>query len=254
MRAEDRRRRDVAALRERATTCRPRRGATAGRRGRHRERAHDRGRARRLSGNAADVLEVRGEVYMPIAAFDALNERQAEAGERLFANPRNSAAGRCARRTRRSPRAASWRSGATSSAQVEGGPTFTTHYETLECCESLGLPVNPEIRTLGTLDDGLRVLRRLAGASPRSPLRDRRRRGEGRRPRAARRAGLHAKAPRWAIAYKFPPEEQRHDAEGHHGVDRSHGEGDAVRDARAGVRRRLDGAGWRRCTTRIRCG
>ena len=39
------------------------------------------------------VLEVRGEVYMPIGAFDALNERQAAAGEKLFVNPRNSAAG-----------------------------------------------------------------------------------------------------------------------------------------------------------------
>ena len=39
------------------------------------------------------VLEVRGEVYMPRPAFDALNERQAEAGDRLFINPRNSAAG-----------------------------------------------------------------------------------------------------------------------------------------------------------------
>ena len=40
-----------------------------------------------------DRLEVRGEVFMPLAAFDALNERQGEAGERLFANPRNAAAG-----------------------------------------------------------------------------------------------------------------------------------------------------------------
>ena len=40
-----------------------------------------------------DLLEVRGEVYMPITAFEELNQRQGEAGLRLFANPRNSAAG-----------------------------------------------------------------------------------------------------------------------------------------------------------------
>ena len=39
------------------------------------------------------MLEVRGEIYMPLAAFERLNKRQAEAGLRLFANPRNSAAG-----------------------------------------------------------------------------------------------------------------------------------------------------------------
>ena len=44
-------------------------------------------------GALPEVIEVRGEVYMPISAFDDLNRRQAEAGERLFVNPRNSAAG-----------------------------------------------------------------------------------------------------------------------------------------------------------------
>ena len=39
------------------------------------------------------VLEVRGEIYMPVAEFEAMNKRQADAGERLFVNPRNSAAG-----------------------------------------------------------------------------------------------------------------------------------------------------------------
>jgi DNA ligase (NAD+) len=47
----------------------------------------------RIKGAAPDLIEVRGEVYLPIAAFKALNERRAEAGEPTFANPRNSAAG-----------------------------------------------------------------------------------------------------------------------------------------------------------------
>ena len=67
------------------------------RRGRHRQRGHHRRHPRiastRRSGPLPDVIEVRGEVYMPISAFDELNRRQAEAGERLFVNPRNSAAG-----------------------------------------------------------------------------------------------------------------------------------------------------------------
>ncbi|MFL5898748.1 MAG: NAD-dependent DNA ligase LigA [Solirubrobacterales bacterium] len=47
----------------------------------------------RIKGPAPELIEVRGEVYLPIAAFKALNERRAEAGEPTFANPRNSAAG-----------------------------------------------------------------------------------------------------------------------------------------------------------------
>ncbi len=47
----------------------------------------------KAGGPYPDVLEVRGEIYMPVAEFDAMNKRQADAGERLFVNPRNSAAG-----------------------------------------------------------------------------------------------------------------------------------------------------------------
>src|SRR5207237_2256718 len=45
------------------------------------------------SGRSPSVIEVRGEVYMPVPAFEELNRRQADAGLRTFANPRNSAAG-----------------------------------------------------------------------------------------------------------------------------------------------------------------
>ena len=47
----------------------------------------------KAGGPYPDVLEVRGEIYMPVKEFEAMNKRQAELGERLFVNPRNSAAG-----------------------------------------------------------------------------------------------------------------------------------------------------------------
>ena len=47
----------------------------------------------KAGGPYPDLLEVRGEIYMPVAEFEAMNKRQAELGERLFVNPRNSAAG-----------------------------------------------------------------------------------------------------------------------------------------------------------------
>ena len=78
LRAEDRRRGHVAALRG-GPVVGPPPGGRPGGRGRHRERPHHRRRAPRLPGRPT-VLEVRGEVYMPVSAFEALNERQAEAG------------------------------------------------------------------------------------------------------------------------------------------------------------------------------
>ena len=94
-RAQARRPRDLAALRGRP--ARPRRDARQrpDRRGRDRQRRHDRRAPAAAAGAQASrsVLEVRGEVFMSLDAFTDLNRRQAEKDDRLFANPRNAAAG-----------------------------------------------------------------------------------------------------------------------------------------------------------------
>jgi len=163
---------------------------------------------KRLPAGAPTLLEVRGEIYMPIAAFERLNKRQAEAGERLFANPRNSAAGSV---RQKDPSITASRELSLWTYQlgaVEGGPSFVSHMETLAWMRSLGLPTNPEIRDLATLEevgeycaywqehrhdlqyeiDGVVV------KVDELRLRDE--------------LGFTSKAPRWAIAYKFPPEER----------------------------------------------
>ncbi|HEY5011162.1 MAG TPA: NAD-dependent DNA ligase LigA, partial [Acidimicrobiia bacterium] len=91
------------------------------------------------------VLEVRGEVYMPLTSFEELNRRQAEAGGRLFANPRNAAAGSL--RVKDVSITAS-RDLAMFCYQLgakTGGPDLRTHLETLEWLGELGLLVNPLI-------------------------------------------------------------------------------------------------------------
>ncbi|MCX5637513.1 MAG: NAD-dependent DNA ligase LigA, partial [Planctomycetota bacterium] len=91
-----------------------------------------------------DVLEVRGEVYMPTKAFVELNKIRAEAGEPVFANPRNAAAGSLklldAKIT--AQRKLSFFAYATGELSE---PLAQDHYRTLQRFEELGLPVNPNI-------------------------------------------------------------------------------------------------------------
>jgi DNA ligase (NAD+) len=163
----------------------------------------------RLSGaNVPDVLDVRGEVYMPIAAFEELNRMQAEAGLRLFVNPRNSAAGSLRQKDPKitaSRELAFW---AYQVGELTGGPTFSRHSDMLAYLAELGLPVNPEIRVVHSLDDVFAFCSQwlehrhdlayeIDGAVVK--VDDLAQRQE---------LGATSKAPRWAIAYKFPPEER----------------------------------------------
>ncbi len=154
-----------------------------------------------------EVLEVRGEVYFPISAFKALNQRQAEAGGRTFANPRNAGAGSL---RQKDPRITASRNLGFFSYQlghVVGGPKFQRHSETLEFLAGLGLPVNPEVAAFSSLDQVDEYCRRwqdhrhaldyeIDGAVVK--VDDLAQRAE---------LGATSKSPRWAIAYKFPPEE-----------------------------------------------
>ena len=154
------------------------------------------------------VLEVRGEVYMPVPAFEALNRTQAEAGRRLFANPRNSAAGSLRQKDAKITASRELSFWTYQIGELQGGPTFTRHWDTLQWLAEAGFPINPEVRLLDTLDevhafcrhwqehrhdldyeiDGVVV--KVDDLGQRQEL------------------GFTSKAPRWAIAYKFPPEER----------------------------------------------
>ena len=163
---------------------------------------------RLLTDSPPSVLEVRGEVYMSDAAFDALNKRQLEAGDRLFANPRNAAAGAV---RQKDPAVTATRKVDIWVYQlglVEGGPSFTSHTETMDYLRSIGLRTNPASRTVATIDEvysyvgEAEVSRHANGYQT-----------DGVVIKADQYSdqdalGYTAKAPRWAIAYKFPPEEQ----------------------------------------------
>ncbi|MCC7077770.1 MAG: NAD-dependent DNA ligase LigA [Acidimicrobiia bacterium] len=152
-------------------------------------------------------LEVRGEVYLPISEFERINAAQAAAGERLFANPRNAAAGSL---RQKDPRITAQRELRLWTYEVgeHVGVAFSTHHEKLDWLATHGFPVNTETSVLPDLAavsryctdlearrhafdyefDGVVV--KVDDARQRSDL------------------GFTARAPRWAIAWKFPPEER----------------------------------------------
>lgn len=155
-----------------------------------------------------ELIEVRGEIFMPTAAFNELNSRQEAAGLALYVNPRNTAAGSLRQldpsvTASRNLSAYCYHTGA-----IVGGPSLNSHWQMLGYLRDWGLPVSPEVRLLSGLEEAvgfahhMQALRhdlsyeidgaviKVDNLALREDL------------------GFTSRAPRWAIAYKFPPEEK----------------------------------------------
>jgi DNA ligase (NAD+) len=160
-----------------------------------------------------DLLEVRGEIYMPVAEFEAMNKRQADAGERLFVNPRNSAAGALRQKdpgvTARRP-LHFW---AYAIGVVEGPPRRSvwpaaTQTDTLAQLAKAGFPVSPDARRIEGMTAVVARCHELAETRHQLPYEI-----DGVVTKVDELAlhdllGATSRAPRWAIAFKFPPEER----------------------------------------------
>ncbi len=176
------------------------------------------------AGNAKDktalplVLEVRGEVYMPFAAFEKLKAEKEEENRRrtqegrapvsIPVNPRNAGAGSLRQKDSRVTASRDLAIWCYQLGEVVGGPQFVEHFDTLEYLSQLGFSVNPEIRVVHSLEEVLEfchywqehrhelpyeidgVVVKVNNLAQREVL------------------GFTARAPRWAIAFKFPPEER----------------------------------------------
>ena len=152
-----------------------------------------------------DVFEVRGEVYMSKEDFTALNAAQAEVEGKLFANPRNAAAGSLRQKdasvTAKRP-LRFWAHGWGAASEVPGD----TQAGVMRLIESWGLPVSPLFRRCETLEEMLQHYRSISEARVDLPYEI-----DGVVYKVDRldwqqRLGFVAKAPRWAIARKFPAE------------------------------------------------
>ena len=162
---------------------------------------------RRLEGpDVPDAIDVRGEIYMARADFLALNEAQTAAGLKTFANPRNAAAGSLRQldpAITRSRPLCFW-----AYAWGEATPSPTgNHSDMLARFRTWGLPVNPLIRRCAGIDEALAFHRDLGAERAHLPYEI-----DGAVYKVDRldwqvRLGMRSRAPRWAIAHKFPAEQ-----------------------------------------------
>lgn len=163
------------------------------------------------TGRPPRLLEVRGEVYLPLAEFERMNQQQLERGERTFANPRNAAAGSL---RQKDPGATAKRPLAFWAYQIGEVDTQEQRWypprqsATLELLQEAGFPVSPDVR----------VVRGVPAVESHCHELELRRHDLGYEVDGVvvkleefalhRKLGSTSRAPRWAIAYKFAPEER----------------------------------------------
>ena len=155
--------------------------------------------------DAPEFLEVRGEVYMPHQAFFALKEQQELEEKTPFKNPRNAAAGSLRQKDARITASRGLSIFVFNLQQVRGR-SFSYHSETLDYLKSLGFPVSPRYSVFYSIEDAIREIEAI-GAGRGSLAFD----IDGAVIKvddlAARETlGSTNKFPRWAIAFKYPPE------------------------------------------------
>jgi DNA ligase (NAD+) len=161
--------------------------------------------------NVPPLLEVRGEVYMRRADFDALNERQREHGGKTFVNPRNAAAG--AVRQLDSGIAAqrplsffAYGLGAITPAG-EGGPAFRTHYEVLQTLKSWGFPVAAQVQIAQGAIELVAYHQRVGASRDALPYDIDGVVYKVNSLQLQRDLGFKTREPRWAVAHKYPAQE-----------------------------------------------
>ncbi len=161
-----------------------------------------------LTDASPDVIEVRGEVYLRLSDFTELNERVTALGQPAYVNPRNAAAGSLRQKDSAVTATRSLSFFSYQMGEVVGAPAFESHFDSLTYLADLGFPVNEHVEKVGDLDEIRAYIDRCL---------------ERRHDfdyefdgvvvkvddlAVQRTLGSTARAPRWAVAYKLPPEER----------------------------------------------
>ncbi len=161
-----------------------------------------------LGSGFPSVLEVRGEIYMPKAGFNALNERAREREEKLFVNPRNAAAGSLRQLDARITAERPLEMCCYSVGVVDGGDVASSHHDILYQLQSWGFRINGEMRLVVGIEACNQYYQELLMKRADLPYEI-----DGIVFKVddlplQQQLGFVAKAPRWAIAHKFPAEEE----------------------------------------------
>ncbi len=153
-------------------------------------------------------IEVRGEVYMPKSVFRSLNEEREKAGEQLLANTRNAAAGSLRQLDSKITASRKLSIFIFNIQQMTGGPTLTSHLDSLNFLKLLGFKISPSCRTFKTAEEIFNDIQirgeqrenldfdidgaviKVDSFAKRNEL------------------GVLSNVPKWAVAYKYPPEEK----------------------------------------------
>ncbi|MBR4865200.1 MAG: NAD-dependent DNA ligase LigA, partial [Clostridia bacterium] len=162
--------------------------------------------------NAPERLVVRGEIYMPRSVFDAINTKRDELGQQPLANPRNAAAGSI---RQLDPKVAASRrlSALIFNIQTATGVNFEKHDDSLRYLAGLGFKVNPVVGVYQTIEEAYEAIQRMG---------EERQKFDYETDGAVLKVndlssrellGSTTKAPRWAAAYKYPPEEKETELE-----------------------------------------
>lgn len=163
---------------------------------------------KRLDGTAPAVLEVRGEIYLAISDFEEMNKQREEEGLPRYANPRNTAAGSLRQKDPAATAARPLAWWCYTLGEHEGAPDFASHSEVLEYLAEMGLPVNPQWKLCADLAE---VKEHLAAAERTRHDHDWEVDGVVVKLNSLahqQQLGVTSHHPRWAIAYKFAPEEK----------------------------------------------
>jgi DNA ligase (NAD+) len=162
----------------------------------------------RLRGEGVpDLLEVRGEVFLPVEGFERLNQQLLDAGKQPFANPRNSAAGSVRQKDPRVTAQRDLHVICHGIGRWEGSEVPKAQSHTYERFREMGLPVSDLYKVVSTLDEIMEFIE-FYGEHRHDPAYE----IDGVVVKiddfaAQRQLGSTSRAPRWAIAYKYPPEE-----------------------------------------------
>ncbi|MCI1191525.1 NAD-dependent DNA ligase LigA [Calidifontimicrobium sp. SYSU G02091] len=162
----------------------------------------------RLKGVDAPVLEVRGEVYMRRDDFEALNERQRAKGEKTFVNPRNAAAGAVRQLDPAVARQRPLSFYAYGVGEVRGWTLPATHHATLDAIAAMGVPVDTHRAVVRGADGLVAFHRDIAAQRDALPFDIDGVVYKVDRLDLQRALGFVTREPRWAVAHKYPPQEQ----------------------------------------------